>query len=70
MCESEKIREKRDFGHFRLLEQHADGCVRLAIYNFLLVFYSNLRQTSKSADADGPRDAAIRKITHIALHAD
>jgi len=29
---------KRDFGHFRSLERHADGCVSLAIYDFLLTF--------------------------------
>jgi len=32
-----------DFTHVRLSEQHADSCVRLASYNFLLVFYNDLR---------------------------
>jgi len=26
---------KHDFGHFRVSEQHADGCISLATYDFL-----------------------------------
>jgi len=36
---------KHDFYHFRSLEQHADGTKRLAKYDFLLVFYSDLRSS-------------------------
>ena len=33
---------KGDFGHFPSSEQYADGCIWLARYDFLLVFYSDL----------------------------
>jgi len=32
-----------DFGHLLTLDQHANGCIWLARYGFLLMFYSDLR---------------------------
>jgi len=32
---------KGDFRHFPFSEQHVDGCVRLARYDFLLLFYND-----------------------------
>ena len=34
---------ERNLGHFRLSEQHADDCLRLSGYDFLLAFCSDLR---------------------------
>jgi len=35
-------RAKDDCRHYRSSKQHANGCVRLARYDFLLVFYGDL----------------------------
>ena len=43
-CRSQNI-PKRDFGHFWSSRQHADGCVLLARYDFLLVFQSDVRSS-------------------------
>ena len=37
------VKAKSDFGHFRSSEQHVDGCVWLAKYDFPLVFYSDFK---------------------------
>jgi len=38
----QSVGAKDDFERFQSSEQHADGCVLLARYDFLLVFYSDL----------------------------
>ena len=43
-CPSHKVPE-HDFGHVQSSKQHADGTSRLARYDFLFVFYSDLKFT-------------------------
>jgi len=42
VCRSQKV-PKHDFEHFRTSGEHADSTNRLARYDFLLVFYSDLK---------------------------
>jgi len=37
---------KGNFGNFPLSEQQADGCTWMAMYDFLLVSYSNIRSSA------------------------
>jgi len=48
---------QHDFGRFRSSEQHADRCVWLARYDFLLVFCRNLRSRKNRFRVVGIHDA-------------